>query len=575
MASGQRGLGWFDRLGVRLVLMLGVALLPLGLIAISQTYRMIEEVNARTRSALIGETLDAAASERQLIAGTLTTARALATLSGTLTEDLELCSQMMRALVSETPAVAFAGVAAMDGEVICGSQGVGETLAGTEGFERFAETGSEYVNSVAKGRITGLPVVVVREPILENGEVVGFLAISVLHSALDVEATLFSRSPPRDILTFNARGEVLTSDVGLDTATERLPANRALELLATPEPKFFRGTDASGEERIYTVAPLLHDSAYIMAVWPPERPGIALANASTAIAFPLLMWLASLGVAYFAVHTLVIRYIRDLRRRIRAFSSTRRLMSEPNFRGMPSEMREVTEAFLSMTEQIVRDEADLQNSLHEKDVLLKEVYHRVKNNLQLIASITNMQIRKSKSPETRFILRRLQDRVMGLAAIHRSLYQATALSEVSADRLLKDIADHLSVSVISSRSDIQFDVELEPVTLYPDQAVPLALLLTEAMTNAMKYIGRPDDGGPWIKLQLRRLTDGVVELRVSNSTGTPLKDAHNESTGLGGQLMAAFTMQLGATLQSDTSDGAYVVSARFQPSDFSQAEDAA
>jgi two-component sensor histidine kinase len=223
-----------------------------------------------------------------------------------------------------------------------------------------------------------------------------------------------------------------------------------------------------------------------------------------------------------------------------------------------------------MADRIIRDEADLENNLHEKDVLLREVHHRVKNNLQLIASITNMQIRKSKDPETKFILRRLQDRVMGLAAIHRALYQATALSKVRADHLLDGIGKQLAISSNSSAAGIRTEIETEPVTLYPDQAVPLALLLTEAATNAMKYIGKPVEGPPWIRIEMCNEENGTVTLTVANSLGTPLVDEGSRpSTGLGSQLMAAFTLQLGADFDAQMTDTSYRVTANFRPSDFS------
>ncbi|RVV98172.1 sensor histidine kinase [Mesobaculum littorinae] len=577
MVPGGLGFAKLDRLDVRLVLLLGVALLPVGLIAIAQTYRMIDEANARIEAGLLGETMDAALAERDLIAGTLSSAQNIASVIEPTLDTPDECSVLLSELVEENGRLSFAGVVRLsDGVVVCGSRGVDADVSGSAGYQAFAASPVRSVNAVGNPSISDESVVVIRQPIDLDDELYGYLALSVPHTALPIRPEMFSHTAPRDIMTFNNEGQILTSDRGLDTAPDRLPANRSLSALQTENAAIFTDVDVSGVEQVYTVAPLLRDQVYVLAVWPPARLGSAKLHASTAVAFPLLMWACSLAVAYFAVHSLVIRHIRSLRHRIRVFTSTRRLLSEPRLDDMPAELREVTEAFVYMTDRIIRDEADLENNLHEKDVLLKEVHHRVKNNLQLIASITNMQIRKSRNDETRFVLRRLQDRVMGLAAIHRSLYQATALSQVSADELLSEIANQLAVSGIPAGSNIGFSVELDPVTLYPDQAVPLALLLTESMTNALKYLGRPagegTNGKPWIRVALTNQEDGTATMLVQNTIGDPVKtEVGNERSGLGSQLMAAFTMQLGAQTDTEQTDDLYSVRVNFTPSDFSEA----
>ena len=96
-----------------------------------------------------------------------------------------------------------------------------------------------------------------------------------------------------------------------------------------------------------------------------------------------------------------------------------------------------------MITSVLHDEAMLEDSVHQKDVLLLEVHHRVKNNLQLIASIMNLQIRKSINPEARVMLRNLHDRVMSLATVHRELYQTSGLVDVRADELLESIVSQV------------------------------------------------------------------------------------------------------------------------------------
>jgi two-component sensor histidine kinase len=260
-----------------------------------------------------------------------------------------------------------------------------------------------------------------------------------------------------------------------------------------------------GENLIYTVTPLVEGAVYAMAVWPATLawgPGDLLRWTLPTIVLPVLMWIASLSVAYFAVHRLVIRHIRRLRRRMRLFSRFRRIDTEPGDESLPTELREVTDTFVTMAHTIQREEAELENSLREKDLLLREVYHRVRNNLQLISSMNNMQIRAAEADETKRTLRRLQDRIMALSTIHAALYQAPALSKIRADDLVATLARQVAAKA-ESGTEIDVTADVREIRLYPDLAVPLALLTVEAVTNATKHLGRPSDGGhSWIDVRL-------------------------------------------------------------------------
>ncbi|MFD2440547.1 histidine kinase dimerization/phosphoacceptor domain -containing protein [Paracoccus kondratievae] len=104
----------------------------------------------------------------------------------------------------------------------------------------------------------------------------------------------------------------------------------------------------------------------------------------------------------------------------------------------------MSQTFHNMARILIRDEEAMEAAVNEKTVLLKEVHHRVKNNLQLIASIINMQIRVIDHDDARRVLRSVQDRVASLATIYRNLYQAEHLDSVHADRLIKDIINQMA-----------------------------------------------------------------------------------------------------------------------------------
>ncbi|MDO5643040.1 MAG: sensor histidine kinase, partial [Paracoccus sp. (in: a-proteobacteria)] len=192
----------------------------------------------------------------------------------------------------------------------------------------------------------------------------------------------------------------------------------------------------------------------------------------------------------------------------------------------------------------------------------KEVHHRVKNNLQLIASIISMQGRVIEDDDAKRVLRSVQDRVAAVASIYKNLYQAEHLDSVQADRLMSEIINQMTRATVSPDRHIDIHTELAPLILQPDQAVPLTLLTTEAFTNALKYAGTPPGAErPWVRVHLTRESDETARLTVANSIGAEIPNM--EGTGLGNQLIEAFAMQLETRAVITTTDHDFTISMVF------------
>jgi two-component sensor histidine kinase len=297
-----------------------------------------------------------------------------------------------------------------------------------------------------------------------------------------------------------------------------IPKNRALAALVGDKALSFSARAMTGDPRVFSVVPLVPDELYALGSWPPlttgETDGLL---GSVPILFPALMWIASLVVAWLAVEQLVIRHIRKLRRSLRSFAGGNRLVGDIDVRNAPLEIRDMAEAYVQMTDTILHDEAELEDMVHQKEVLLREVHHRVKNNLQLIASIMNMQMRRTHSAEARSIMRGLQDRVMSLATIHRELYQTAGLSDIHSDELLTTIVRQ--ITNMAERPDRRFAVRTEfaDIRMTPDQAVPLALLVSEAVTNALKYAHGAGNAQAQMWVLFRRVGETRAEITIGNS----------------------------------------------------------
>lgn len=167
---------------------------------------------------------------------------------------------------------------------------------------------------------------------------------------------------------------------------------------------------------------------------------------------------------------------------------------------------------------------------------------------------------------------------MSLATIHRELYQTTGLTDVRADELLAHIVRQI-LNMASGPGRL-FDVvhDFDLLHLTPDQAVPLSLLLTEALTNAIKYAGIDQDSAgptavPRLSISLKRQGDIRAVLSVVNSVATTAPPrSPEEGSGLGSQLIAAFAHQLAAEIQTEVKDGTYRLTVVFDITPLGRAE---
>ncbi|HVG47241.1 MAG TPA: sensor histidine kinase, partial [Rubellimicrobium sp.] len=327
---------------------------------------------------------------------------------------------------------------------------------------------------------------------------------------------------------------------------------------ANAGPRLFEAEDSQGVARVYTVTPLVPDVAYALGIWTPEqaRQGIGKLTDSPLL-FPLLMWIVSLVVAFWSLHGLMIRRVTELASRMRRFGRDRSLLGRISGPGAPYELREIEDAFRTMAASILQDEARMENAFRERGVLLREVHHRVKNNLQLISSIISMQVRRMPDPRTRSILRRLQDRVLTLASIYRSLYTSPDLGDVNAAPVVRAIVEQ---ELRNAQSPVEATLDIEDMVLDPDKVVPLAFLAAEAMSNAVSRARSPD-GRPSISATLHRDGD-TATLRIANSLDAA-SSQEDAPQGLGQHLIQAFAAQVGGPVETQLRDRLFILSVTF------------
>ncbi len=199
----------------------------------------------------------------------------------------------------------------------------------------------------------------------------------------------------------------------------------------------------------------------------------------------------------------------------------------------------------------------LRASLREKEVLLREVHHRVKNNLQIITSLINMQLRRLKTASTRETLEQCQHRVQAIALIHEQLYRSKSLADVPLADYIGSLARDILNAASVPANQVALDLAIAPFALPIDKAIPCGLILNELITNALKH-GFPGGRQGSIRIQAEPLANGHVQLVIADTgVGLPVGFAIKRCHSMGLQLVNTLAEQLDAQLEVDTRGGAF------------------
>lgn len=203
-----------------------------------------------------------------------------------------------------------------------------------------------------------------------------------------------------------------------------------------------------------------------------------------------------------------------------------------------------------------RKRLEEQIALHnEKEVLLKEIHHRVKNNLQVISSLLNLQSRNVSDRKTLDVLRDSQNRVRSMALIHEKLYQSDNLAKVNFGEYVNSLATFLLMSYRTDRNSVNLKIDLENIYLPLETAIPCGLIVNELTTNTLKY-AFPDDrkGTLWIETR-QTPDDGFVMCIRDDGVGLPPNLDIDTAPTLGLQLVHGLVSQLNGTLEIERRGG--------------------
>jgi PAS domain S-box-containing protein len=205
-----------------------------------------------------------------------------------------------------------------------------------------------------------------------------------------------------------------------------------------------------------------------------------------------------------------------------------------------------------ISERIINEEK-IKKSLKEKEILLQEVHHRVKNNLQIISSILNLQTRSINDDKILELIKETRYRIMSMSFIHDLLYQTKDFTNIDFAKYLENITSHI-MNTYNLNKNISLNLNIESIFLNLDNAIPCGLIVNELITNAFKY-AFPNDKKGEINVTLK-LIDGQVRLSVAdNGIGIKKEVNYQTSESLGFQLINSLVSQIDAKLIYDNKIG--------------------
>jgi len=385
MTSGFLRNGFFGGLAFRVLLFLSLTLLPIGLVAVLQTQQISKQSQSAAELSLIGVTDQVTANQRTLLQEALGAGRALATVVTLVRDDPRQCSRFLNSYKDEVSKYLLVGFVRSDGIMECSSTFQTYDLSRSEVARKALESGVRTVTAVDNALISGQNVVVVTVPVLSDAEAIGFVFISIQQAALMPDQVDADRAQPRALVTFNVAGEIVSTGGQAERAQAELPDGYTLEQLTGSARQVFSASNRDGVSRVYAVTPIVPQTVFGLSVWPVDTPMLETDFTGRLSALlPIAMWVASLVVAFWALNRLAITHIRKLGRQMRHFALNRTLPRKPLGENLPVEIVAMEKSFRGMAGSILQDEARQEDSLREKNILLKEVHHRVKNTADIV-----------------------------------------------------------------------------------------------------------------------------------------------------------------------------------------------
>lgn len=496
--------------GARVFLILSIALLPLALIALFATLQTTRTVDVETRARLRVAGLEASRALANELVGDLTALRVALRAIDSDVQDAPSCARVQGIFAQQSAAGIRFEIADATGRTLCGAQ---------------LPVPLPALSDPGRLQVTLLPAqgLLVHLPDAPNG----------------TRADAFF---PTEVLADVARPSGFVPPYAAELQRgDEMP----LQLQSLPR----RG---ALERRETLVVPLGFDElAFSMSV----RSAPITSPVLVAMLLPLLMWAAAAGIGWFVVDRLLIRPLRRLRASVASYTPGEVIRSV-DYGAVPAhEIAELGETFQAITRTVQEHEGNLAEGLVRQTKLTREVHHRVKNNLQVIASLINFHARSAPSADASEAYASIQRRVDALAVVHRHHF-----AELEENRGLElravigELASNIRATAPEHASGLGITIDVEPLLVSQDVGVAVSFLLTELIELAMMV-----NPSTQARISAKVSQPEQVVLRVSSPALVESAELSELVASRYGRVLLGLSRQLRSPLHHDPLVGAYEI----------------
>jgi two-component sensor histidine kinase len=496
--------------GFKMLLILSLGLFPLAFIAILASIDTARENRAdlngemRAQVALYGQRLNAALSRTSLLIDAAAGAMAASPGDGAICR-----SALERLRRVETIGGRYALYDA-DGQLRCANPGLLAPATAADLPARrggptllLGKNGLRFLLSDADGRLQGIGEFP-RDALARIGTV---------------------RSPGRDF------------ELALAAGAERLVLRRA-------------GDEGFAGELVQEI-PIAGDQARLQL-----RAGRVPVSAAEilGVLLPVLMWLSAAMIGWLIIDRLLLRPLVRMQRAVSAYRPGDRHLDMPTLATPAREIGELGDAFDQVTRTVARHEADLEAAVDRQTRLVREVHHRVKNNLQVVASLLNLHSRGSRNDDVAAAYASIQRRVDALAVVHRNHYAELEENRgVALKPLISELGANLRATAPASAAQMSISLSVEPLHVTQDVAVSIAFLITEIVEFAMFC------GGRTLRIALSGANGSGATLTIESDGLREAKACDADLFSRFDRIVTGLARQLRSTLDRDLDEGRYSV----------------
>ncbi|HEY4252786.1 MAG TPA: sensor histidine kinase [Roseomonas sp.] len=394
------------------------------------------------------------------------------------------------------------------------------------------------------GTFSGRGVLPAAAPVIApGGQVRGVMATAAVLEYFVRANRNTAMQQPHNVWLLDRRGTAIPLTGGSDS---ELPDPALTASLASGEGQTVEGIARDGTAHVWSVAVLEAELRLMIGISSETVRALAAASLRDRVLELSLFLLACLAAIVFGAEIAVARPLRVLAARVRAWTPGQPFTPDTRIND-PREVLELGAALAAASTVIADREMALRAALGQRDLLMAEIHHRVKNNLQIVASLLSMQAGRLSEPRAVAEFGMARDRVQALATLHRHLYLHQSFERIALRPFLEELCRQLSDAMGTQGKEIfHIEIDADDIEIGSDQAISLALLVTEAVSNAMRH-AFPDGEGGMISVTLQREGENA-ELRVADN-GAGMAPSEEPPQGLGLRLIHGFTQHLGGEVE--------------------------